>query len=201
MEELNKKFDDLVRTSFVNPLKQAGFKKRALNWTRQTEEFYSLINIQRSQWNSHEQLRFFVNVGLHPLDFDNPPNTKSPKTFEFWARLRSDDLLSNTPGAFEIHEDTPISDLITELTYIVKALVEELNQIRSVELLIQKAFRRRPMDAARTYYAIGQDDAALSELQKLADEFGDQKEFTIPALIQRLAFERLADRNHTNDKG
>lgn len=189
MEQLNEKFEYLVRTAFVGPLKQVGFKKLKLNWTRQIEEFYSLINTQRSQWNSHEELRFFVNVGLHPIDFDNPPNAKSPKAFEFWARLRVHELLPNTPSVYKIHKDTPMQDLI-----------EKLSQIRSVELLIQKAFSRRPIDAARTYYAICQDEDALSELQKLVNELGNQKEFMIPTLIQRLAFERLANQYRANYK-
>ena len=53
-----------VETVIAALLKQEGFKKKRLVWRKQTDKVAEIINIQLSQTNSEDDIRFYVNLGV-----------------------------------------------------------------------------------------------------------------------------------------
>jgi hypothetical protein len=58
------KFDQILKQGFHETLKSAGFKRKANNFYRQLPQLGQIINIQKSQWGSKNEISFTINTGI-----------------------------------------------------------------------------------------------------------------------------------------
>jgi hypothetical protein len=58
------KFDQIIKKGFHEILKSAGFKRKANNFYRQLPQLGQIINIQKSQWGSKNEISFTINTGI-----------------------------------------------------------------------------------------------------------------------------------------
>jgi Domain of unknown function (DUF4304) len=78
-------FPKLLSQHFAEPLKKAGYKKTNLNWLRQNEETFLIINIQTSRWNDWAYVNFAVVANAIE-------NVTNPKEYNGHIRFRLEDL-------------------------------------------------------------------------------------------------------------
>jgi hypothetical protein len=62
---IEQQFKDLVANEIAAPLKSMGFKRKAGNLNRASQDIVQVLTVQRSQWNEGGRLTFYVNVGIY----------------------------------------------------------------------------------------------------------------------------------------
>ena len=72
------RFDDFVKSYFAPFLKELGFRKKSMHFHRQVGDFLWVISIQKSRYNSEDDLSFNVRWGVC-LDEYRLPNVVPPK--------------------------------------------------------------------------------------------------------------------------
>lgn len=55
---------DFIKTYLKPTLKEHGFKTSGQTWWKSKGDFFLVINLQNSQWNSKEELSFCLNIGV-----------------------------------------------------------------------------------------------------------------------------------------
>ncbi len=114
---------EVVRLELAPLLKDRGFKKNGMNFTRRRGSVVHYLNIQLSSWNQGSQGSFYVNAGLM---FDEifrhycqePPAIPKYDDCNFMVRLERID--SNLPPQFSIDEKTDLKILAKGLANIVE---------------------------------------------------------------------------------
>lgn len=120
-------FDDIIK-EIHTLLKPLGFKKKALNFYRLKEGFHQLINIQKSAYNSADEINFTMEicVGI-AKEGDNPFPTK----FELAIRERIGSIKENHDIWYELNGYT---DIFKRKQAFEQTKKEALNDIKTVAL-------------------------------------------------------------------
>jgi len=63
------KFELIVKEGFHEILKPLGFKKKGNNFYRQLKDLGHIVNIQKSQWGSKNDITFTINCGIFSPEF------------------------------------------------------------------------------------------------------------------------------------
>ncbi len=63
-------FQDIVKKYISADLKKAGFKKSKETWNRHKKSLVHVINIQKSQWSSRNDIDFTLNIGIFIHDLN-----------------------------------------------------------------------------------------------------------------------------------
>ncbi len=53
-----------IKTYLKPTLKEYGYKTSGQTWWKNNGDFFTVINLQNSQWNSKEELSFCLNIGI-----------------------------------------------------------------------------------------------------------------------------------------
>lgn len=136
----------LVREHVAPLVKEAGFRKTRLNWHRRRGSAVHVINIQHSQWNSHESKVSYVNVGFA---LDELCRWAGEAVNErilhhhcglvgFYARLNT--LLPATPSSWTIDRATDITKLAEQLCGLLRSIVAELDVVHSPRAAVTHAW-------------------------------------------------------------
>ncbi|SNZ21129.1 DUF4304 domain-containing protein [Cohaesibacter gelatinilyticus] len=56
--------DQIVSQYIAKNLKANGFKKKRLTWNKRIGEYVQVVNVQKSQWNTEEDISFTINWGI-----------------------------------------------------------------------------------------------------------------------------------------
>jgi len=102
-----------------------GFKRKGKKyWTRRTDEFVQVVNLQSSAWSSSDT---YVNFGMWPLALGEPSSLAESKMM---FRTRAEDLGATDPGTLFDAADglKSLQDLRTALA------ARSLSGLVSVEL-------------------------------------------------------------------
>lgn len=62
---LDERFNRVIREALTEPLAPHGFRKRGRVFRRRLDELAWVIDVQRSRYNSREELQFTVNCGIY----------------------------------------------------------------------------------------------------------------------------------------
>lgn len=57
-------FNKIIKEIIAPILKKNGFKKKGLNFYRNSEQTQQIINFQKSRGNSFNNLKFYINCGV-----------------------------------------------------------------------------------------------------------------------------------------
>lgn len=135
---MQEQFKRLVKK--IHPfLKQRGFLKTNLTFTRNRDEIIEVINLQKSAYNTQQDVRFYVNYGIYCAAYDEMIDKRviqKPKEYDCQIRLRidagkgfemsvwtEDELCEVILSGIEQTLETfaPIQDAETVATYLQKA--------------------------------------------------------------------------------
>lgn len=129
MEDL---FKEVVNHAIKPVMKSAGFKKKALNFYRNHNGLFYLVNIQKSHGNSHSELSFYVNCCIHSNVVEEElegTTVKFPKEYQCHYRDRIEDIVENTPEEFVINGSVNMEALKNQVEKAFQEVVEFFEKI------------------------------------------------------------------------
>ncbi|QNR23836.1 DUF4304 domain-containing protein [Croceimicrobium hydrocarbonivorans] len=97
-------------------LREEGFRTTGQTWWKIMDDFFILINLQNSQWNTKESLSFCFNVGIGLTENLKDPNKKRATYFDLATPLREGAYLSDKRDKHKYRRDASLGYLITEKT-------------------------------------------------------------------------------------
>lgn len=125
-------FNQLLKETVTPLMKDAGFRKTALNYYRQGTGMVYMINVQKSQSNSVAETGFYINCGVHSPEIEEAlggsPNPM-PKEYQCHFRCRIQELSSEAHDKYVIDSQTDLKQLQGQLE---KSLSEALAVFESL---------------------------------------------------------------------
>ncbi len=142
--------------SYLKPtLKQRGYLTSGQTWWKDKGDFFIVINLQNSQWNTKEALSFCFNLGVALTETLKDPNKKKATYFDLSAASREDAYLTHDRKlqkyrqggwlGYVMRDSTNLTEFIAELkvdleSYILPRL-ESLTSLKDcVEFYGQPGF-------------------------------------------------------------
>jgi hypothetical protein len=146
---------DFIRSYLKPTLKQRGYLTSGQTWWKNMGDFFVVINLQNSQWNTKEALSFCLNVGVALTRTLRDPNKKKATYFDLSASSREDAYLPRERKlqryrqggwlGYVIRSNTNLTEFINEFkvdfeTYILPRL-EGLTSLKDcIEFYEQPGF-------------------------------------------------------------
>ncbi|WP_461102748.1 DUF4304 domain-containing protein [Spirosoma koreense] len=174
-------FSALIRYPFHDLLKHQGYRKKRYSFYRSTQ-IGKLINIQKSQASTRDQINFTINLGLFSesywqllYNYTAQPVPIFPQVSECVLTRRSEFIVDHSDQWYSIDQETVMSELVAQmennltqyiLPYLdaVKTLddlLEELGSARYLERIILLATANRMAEAHLVL-----DQALADQVQK-----------------------------------
>ncbi|WP_147377249.1 DUF4304 domain-containing protein [Mangrovibacterium diazotrophicum] len=101
--------------SYLKPkLKEEGFRTSGQTWWKMKDDFFIVINLQNSQWNSKEEMSFCFNIGVGLTA--NLTDKKKVTHFDNLTPLREDSYLSKNRKKHKFRKEGWLDYLMTEKT-------------------------------------------------------------------------------------
>ncbi|WP_165497015.1 DUF4304 domain-containing protein [Rhodococcus sp. ABRD24] len=133
---------DGVERDHVRPfLKELGFRKRALVFTRVRDGLTDVLSLQRSSGNSGGNVRFYVNCGVYSAEFAaviGETVVERPREVDCQFRCRLDSLAPAAPQWFEITADTPAEPTGSAVVVALETAVPALGTIDTTDALADR---------------------------------------------------------------
>jgi hypothetical protein len=85
---------ELIKSYLKPTLKSHGYNTSGLTWWKNMGDFFLVINLQNSQWNSQEELSFCLNIGVALTEKLADKEKKKATYFDLGAQLREDAYLT-----------------------------------------------------------------------------------------------------------
>jgi hypothetical protein len=118
-----------IQTEFVNTylkptLKEYGYHTSRYTWWKNMGDFFIVINLQNSQWNSKEELSFCLNIGVALTERLGDKQKKRATYFDIATNLREDAYLTEerqhikkSKGGwlgYKITDSTNVNDFVAD---------------------------------------------------------------------------------------
>lgn len=69
MKTASQRFSNVVKEAITPILKECGFKKKGQNYFKSYGDIGHALNLQKDKWNSKDEIRFTINVGIFSSKF------------------------------------------------------------------------------------------------------------------------------------
>ncbi|MBK8464605.1 MAG: DUF4304 domain-containing protein [Chloracidobacterium sp.] len=96
-------------------LKENGYRTSGNTWWRESRDFFFVINLQNSQWNSRNRLSFCLNIGPALTSTLSDPKKRKASYFDITVHHREDSFLSEARRKQPFHQGW-LGYLITDST-------------------------------------------------------------------------------------
>ena len=97
-----KEKQETVIRSYLKPkLKEEGYRTSGHTWWKFIDDFFIVINLQNSQWNTKNEISFCFNIGVGLTKRLKNPQVRKANHFDTITHLREDAYLS---GERKIHK-------------------------------------------------------------------------------------------------
>jgi hypothetical protein len=116
--------NDFIKTYLKPTLKEHGYKTSGLTWWKSMGDFFIVINLQNSQWNSKKELSFCLNIGVALTEKLADKEKKKATYFDLTAQVREDAYLTEERQqakkshggwlGFKITDTTDVEEFITD---------------------------------------------------------------------------------------
>lgn len=107
---------EFIKTYLKPKLKEEGFRTSGQTWWKINDDFFVLINLQNSQWNSKEELSFCFNIGVGLTENLSDPNKKRATHFDLATELREDAYLPEKRNKHKYRQDGWLGYFMTDKT-------------------------------------------------------------------------------------
>jgi len=180
--ETQKKFDRIIKESFIEILKPLGFKKKANNFYLQLEKIGHIINIQKSYYSTKDDIRFTINVGIFSpeywlacFNYHNKDVPAYPSELECMIRERISGMRGLRDIWYNITPMTDIEELITEMKYNISSFIlpffEKLNTVQKLINELEASETLLHTAAKMTFFTeLKLLDKARAEYRKISKE-------------------------------
>jgi hypothetical protein len=105
---------EFIKTYLKPKLKEDGFSTSGQTWWKMQDDFFIVINLQNSQWNSKDELSFCFNIGVGLTGYLT--DKKKVAHFDNVTPLREDSYLSKNRKKHKYRQDGWLGYLMTEKT-------------------------------------------------------------------------------------
>jgi len=141
---------EFIKTYLKPTLKLHGYKTSGQTWWKNMGEFFIVINLQNSQWNSKEGVSFCLNIGVALTELLKDKEKKKATYFDIKTNLREDAYMTEERKSqkiwgglgYEITDTTNLSYFISDFKidledHILKRL-DELKTLKDCVLFYEK---------------------------------------------------------------
>lgn len=112
--------------AYLKPIfKEEGFNTTGQNWWKDKGDFFLVINLQNSQWNSSDSLSFCFNIGVALTKKLRDPAKKKATYQDIGTNVREDSFLPEERNKHKYRKDGWLGYLLTNETDI-KDFIREL---------------------------------------------------------------------------
>ncbi|SEL72547.1 DUF4304 domain-containing protein [Rhodococcus maanshanensis] len=182
----------LLGESAVPLLKEYGFRKRKLTFTRERDGLVDVINLQRSAGNSHEAIRFYVNCGVYSAEFDRvigrTPQQR-PAEVDCQYRRRIEDIATGIGPHVTVHADTDVPAVAEQLRAALTSALAVMGQLGGPDDVAHSVGSDIDFDVLRYRLATGDESGAREQYLSALSRFGAEDRW--PRLEEQ--FRRAAD--------
>lgn len=184
------KFDLIVKHGFHSMLKPAGFKRKGNNFYRQLKDLGHIVNIQKSQWGSKNDIKFTINSGIFSPEYwrglfynQRKEMPVYPTEPECLVRKRIGALRGQGDTWYEVDVNTDEVDLVADMRENVEQyILPWFNGIQSTQdfitLIKQEKLVFYPIGKLVVFGELKMFDDAKSEYLKLLGESKRNPEWT-----------------------
>lgn len=85
---------EFIKTYLKPTLRQHGYKTSGQTWWKNMGDFFIVINLQNSQWNSKEELSFCLNIGVALTEELADKEKKKATYFDLATQVRENAFLA-----------------------------------------------------------------------------------------------------------
>lgn len=195
MTALEERLDALVADAVVPVLKPRGYRKRRLVWTREAPGMLHEVTLQRSQGNSTDHLRVYVEGAVYIAGFDEAIGRTVPSSLSRVTpqhRRRFEDIVG-WPAPWIDLETWSDDELAPRLREAIAALADHFERIDSAPGLAaakREAGAGLDLDLFAWSCATGDDAAREAQLAQAHAGFGHEDRW--PRLLHQ--FVRTGER-------
>jgi Domain of unknown function (DUF4304) len=140
-KEIQKEF---IKTYLKPTLKEHGYKTSGQTWWKSMGDFFLIINLQNSQWNSKEELSFCLNIGVALTKKLADKEKKKATYFDLATPLREDSYLTEARQkikkvkggwlGYKITDTTNINEFIADFKIdLENNILEQLNELKTLK--------------------------------------------------------------------
>lgn len=132
-------FKQIINETVKPLLKREGFKKKALNFHKNDDGLFFLINIQKSHGNSSTETGFYINCAIHSQNIDRELGfevKELPKEYECHSTTRIENI-ATSPDKFIIDGQTNVESTKRELSSALEEVINHFNAITDTQSFIE----------------------------------------------------------------
>lgn len=134
----------IIKTYLKPTLKAHGYKTSGKTWWRDCGEFFVVINLQNSQWNTKEELSFCLNIGVALTARLADTGKKKATQYDLATHLREDYYLSKERLqahkehggwlGYRITDRTDINEFINEFKIDLESFIlPKLSELKTLK--------------------------------------------------------------------
>lgn len=184
------KLDLIVKEGFHAALKPVGFRKKGNNFYRQLKDLGHIVNIQKSQWGSKNDIQFTINCGIFSPEYwrglsynEGKEVPEYPVEPSCLLRKRIGELRHKGDTWYEVNEIADETNLIDGMKEnIDQYILPWFNKIQSTQDFITVIKQENrvcyPIGKLIVFGELKMLDDAKSEYQKLLGESKWSPEWT-----------------------
>lgn len=109
---------EFIKTYLKPTLKEHGYKTSGQTWWKDMDDFFIVINLQNSQWNSKEQLSFCLNIGIALTEKLADKDKKKATYFDLATQARENVYLPRGRQEIKISKGGWLGYKVTDTTNI-----------------------------------------------------------------------------------
>lgn len=171
-------FASLLGSHIAPLLKERGFRKQKLTFTRRREGVVDVVNLQRSAGNSHESIRFYVNCGVYSAEFDRVIGRvpqERPKEVDCQYRRRIEHIAPGIGPHVTMAAGTDVAAVAEQVCGALVAALDVMGRLGGPDDVARAAESDIDFDVFRYRLASGDDAAAREQFSRARTEFGSEE--------------------------
>lgn len=179
-------FNDLIKQDVKPLLKEHGYAKKGLHFSKAVESMTYIISFQKSAGNSADQLMFYVNCGIYSAELaeiQGKAVNEAPAEVECHFRERIENIAHGVPARYELTEATDIDAVRQSLRSGLEQVLEFYAQMPDARSIVDY-YRAIPAlhlseEGMRLLIRSGEPDAARAYVSALRDKHGEENRWSI----------------------
>ncbi len=166
-------FNNIVK-EIHSLLKPLNFKKKGNNFYKDYTELGHLINIQKSRWNSKEEIQFTINIGIFEpkvwlVKNDKMELPKFPKEIDCLYRERIGFLKSNFDLWYKIDNRNKETEILNDIKEYVLPFLKNITEKNKLVKLIESEKFKNGLDKLIFFSENNEIDKAKKEYKNLLE--------------------------------
>lgn len=183
MQEL---FKEMIKNEVKPLFARHGYTKKGLNFRRVEGELIYTFNIQKSQSNTANHVRFYVNCMIHSKELAQLQSMKSGgKTIQEQAHLicRIEEIVPSAPDRCSLTADADLVTFSKVLLSHLEEAVEYMRNITSARDIVEYYMKRTALHLSEEtfHYLLQNGDTTTAQkyLQQLQAKYGAENRWAI----------------------